>query len=319
MKNAFIRLCKVAALCGLLILLAVGSAGDLAAQGGAKAFETPQKAIAALIEAAKKKDADELVNVLGPATREWIISGDKVRDEEVRASFVAAYDAWHMLQIENDASATLYVGEDDFPFPLPMVKSAAGWLFDPEQGREEILARRIGENELNTIQVLLAIVDAQRDYASVDRNDDGLREYAARFGSSEGKHDGLYWPSREGEAESPLGPLVVVASAEGYTPGAMGAGNGETNAYHGYRFKLLTKQGADAPGGARDYLVDGKMVGGFAVLAWPVKYGASGIVTFAVNHDGIVYETDLGPQTGAAVRDMDTLNPGQGWTRLEQQ
>lgn len=318
MKDATFRFRAAAALCVMLLLIATGAGGNAAAQGGAKTYETPQKAIADLVDAAKKKDAAALVGVLGPATQEWIISGDPVQDEEARARFVAAYDVRHMLQIENDASATLYVGEDDFPFPFPLVKSGAGWAFDPERGKEEILARRIGENELTTIQVLLAVVDAQKDYASVDRDGDGLREYASRFGSSEGKHDGLYWPSKDGEALSPLGPLVVVAASEGYAPKATGPDSDETNAFHGYRFKLLTRQGADATGGAHDYMVNGKMIGGFAVLAWPAKYGASGIMTFAVNHDGQIYETDLGPDTQSAAKQIDTFNPGPDWSRVEQ-
>lgn len=300
----------------LTAVLALGQARDLAAQDGLRPFDTPDKAVAALMDAAKKKDADALLTVLGPAAKEWIISGDKVQDEQARSDFVAAYDEKHAILIENDAYATLMVGDDDFPFPIPIVKTATGWAFDPEQGREEILARRIGANELNTIQALLAIADAQRDYASVDRDGDGLLEYAGKFRSSEGKQDGLYWPVAEDEPLSPLGLLVVEATAEGYAPKATSAGGDATNAYHGYRFKLLTSQGPDAPGGAHDYVVDGKMVGGFAVLAWPARYGASGIMTFAVNHDGAVYETDLGPETGPEAGALEAFNPGAGWNTV---
>lgn len=301
----------------LTAVLALGQARALAAQDGPMAFDTPDKAVAALIDAAKKMDKNALLTVLGPATKEWIISGDTVQDEQARSSFVAAYDEKHVLRIENDTKATLLVGDDEYPFPIPMAKTDKGWAFDPEQGKEEILARRIGENELTTIQVLLAISDAQREYASVDRDDNGLLEYAAKFRSSEGSHDGLYWPTAENEPLSPLGPLVVRATAEGYAPGATRAGGDGTSAFHGYRFKLLTKQGPDAHGGAHDYMVDGKMIGGFAVLAWPAKYGASGIMAFTVSHDGQVYETDLGPETEARVKTIDVFNPDQDWTRVD--
>lgn len=301
----------------LTAVLALGQARDLAAQDRPRAFDTPDKAVAALMDAAKKKDANALLTVLGPATKEWIISGDKVQDEQARSNFVAAYDEKHVLRIENDTKAILLVGDDEYPFPIPMAKGDKGWAFDPEQGREEILARRIGENELTTIQVLLAISDAQHEYASVDRDDNGLLEYAAKFRSSEGSHDGLYWPAAGDEPLSPLGPLVVAATAEGYAPGAASVGGGETRAFHGYRFKLLTKQGPDASGGAHDYMIDGNMIGGFAALAWPAKYGASGIMTFMVSHEGSVYETDLGPETEAGVAAIDAFNPDRDWTRVD--
>lgn len=298
----------------LIAILAIAPTQALAQQR-TKAFSSPEKAVSALIEAAKKNDVTALLAVLGPATREWIISGDKVQDEQARAKFVAAYDQQHAIEMDGDDKAILVVGDDGFPFPFPIVRQKAGWAFDPELGREELLDRRIGENELNTIQVLLAVVDAQRDYASVDRDGDGLLEYAARFKSSQGKQDGLYWPTGENEPLSPLGPLVAEATSEGYKPQASDQEGDETSAYHGYHFKLLTRQGADAAGGAHDYVVAGNMIGGFAVLAYPAKYGASGIMTFAVSHDGTVYETDLGPETEAAVKAIDEFNPGSDWEK----
>lgn len=304
----------------LAALATAAAVGLLAAQAafaqGARVFATPEEASAALAEAAKNKDANAILGVLGPSTREWIVSGDTVQDEEARSRFVSAYDKKHVLIRDGDAKAVLEVGDDGYPFPFPLVKVAAGWAFDPELGKEELLNRRIGENELNAIQVLLAIVDAQLEYASADRDGDGLLEYAARFASKPGAYDGLYWPSAEGEPQSPLGELVLRATAEGYKPQAGGADKDQTSAYHGYRFKLLLRQGPEAPGGAHDYAVDGNMVGGFAVLAWPAKYGASGIMTFAVSHEGTVYETDLGPQTDKQVQAIAAFSPDDSWVKV---
>ena len=282
-----------------------------------KTFASPDQAVTALIDAVRDRNLDALLAVLGSATKEWLISGDKVQDKAARDRFLAAYDAKHGLAKDGDAKAVLLIGADDYPFAIPLVKGEKGWAFDPEQGREEILDRRIGENELNTIQTLLAISDAQREYADEDRNGNGMREYATKFRSSDGERDGLYWPTEEGEPLSPLGPLVIEATAEGYTPSTSGGDGDATNAYHGYRFKLLKKQGADAPGGAHDYMVGDQMIGGFAVLAYPAKYGASGIMTFVVSHDGVVYEIDLGPETEAEAKAIDSFNPDSDWKKSE--
>lgn len=280
-----------------------------------KAFETPEAAAAALVEAARKKDAEGVVAVLGPATREWIISGDAVQDEQGRANFIAAYDKRHAIEKKGD-TAILVIGEDGFPFALPIVKNAKGWAFDPAKGKEELLDRRIGENELTTIQVMLAIADAQQDYAAGDPDGDGLREYAGRFASSEGKKDGLFWPTAEGEPQSPLGPLVAEAAREGYKP-SPDAKADETGAYHGYRFRILTAQGKNAPGGAYDYEAGGKLIGGFAILAYPARYGASGIMSFMTSHDGKVYEGDLGPDTEQEAHAIKEFDPGEGWQVVE--
>ncbi|MDA7949291.1 MAG: DUF2950 domain-containing protein [Hyphomicrobiaceae bacterium] len=305
----------------ILALLSLGivSLPNTAAADAPKSFSSPDKAVAALVDAVRNKNLDALLSVLGPSTREWLISGDKVQDQAARARFIAAYDAKHGIAREGDAKAVLVIGDDDYPFAIPLVKGEKGWAFDPEQGREEILDRRIGENELNTIQTLRAIADAQREYAGEDRNGNGLLEYAAKFRSAEGKRDGLYWPTDDGEPLSPLGPLVIEATAEGYAPRTSGTGDGGTNAFHGYRFKLLKKQGAEANGGAHDYVVDGKMIGGFAVLAYPAKYGASGIMTFVINHDGVVFETDLGPETELKAKEIDRFNPDKNWKKSETQ
>jgi hypothetical protein len=286
-------------------------------QPAGQSFESPDAAAAALIEAARKKDRKQVLGILGPSAEEWITSGDPLQDAQARDRFIAAYDKKHAIEMESGDKAVLAVGEDGFPFPLPIVKGAAGWAFDPEQGKEEILDRRIGQNELNTIQVLLAITDAQLEYASVDWDGDGLRAYAPQFRSSAGKKDGLHWPTGEGEPPSPLGPLVAEAAREGYGTERRPSQGDETAPYHGYRFKLLKRQGADAPGGAYNYVVDGDMVGGFAVIAFPTKYGASGVMTFMVSHDGTAYETDLGPETEAEAQAIDEFDPGSDWNKVE--
>jgi hypothetical protein len=217
------------------------------------------------------------------------------------------YGKKHAVATEGDSKATLVVGDDDFPFAYPLVKSANGWHFDTEAGNEELAARRIGENELAAINVMLAIVDAQRDYAAADRNKDGVREYARRFASTPGKKDGLYWPTAAGEPQSPLGNLVSKAAGEGY------AKSDKPQPYHGYFFKTLGSQGPNAKGGAQEYVVKGHMIGGFAALAYPAKYGNSGVMTFIVNQDGVVYEKDLGPNTAKVAPTIKRFDPGTGW------
>lgn len=288
------------------------------AQGRApKAFASPQKAVAALMAAAKKKDHTGILAVLGSETKQWITSGDPVQDRLGLERFIAAYDEKNGIEKDGDAKAVLVVGTDTFPFPFPVIKTSKGWAFDPEQGREELLNRRIGRNELNTIQVLLAVVDAQLDYAGVDRDGDGVLEYAAKLKSTKGKQDGLYWPTAAGDPPSPLGPLVAEAVREGYGKKKPGAESAEKPAYHGYHFKLLTRQGADAPGGAQDYIAGGKMIGGFAVLAYPARYRNSGVMSFMVSHEGTVYDADLGPEFAEEAQAIDAFNPGRGWQKVK--
>jgi hypothetical protein len=309
-----IRLLVAAA--GLCLALTTGAA-TAAPQTQQKSFATPQAAAEALFQAAKAKDRAAIVGILGPSVREWILSGDPVQDAERVDRFVAAYAQKSSVKNEGDAKAVLAVGDDDFTFPFPIVKSGDGkngeaWRFDPEAGREEVLNRAIGRNELDTIQTLLAIVDAQRDYAARTRTDNGAPDYAQKLRSSPGKTDGLFWPTKQGEAASPLGPLVADAVREGYKA----KGDGPVP-YHGYYFRILTRQGDKAPGGAVDYVVKGRMIGGFAVLAYPARYGISGVKTFAVGHDGVVYETDLGADTGKAAAKITTFNPDSRWTKVE--
>lgn len=305
-------------LTGMLLAVAVAVAAGLvvrtaagAPAGGPKTFASPDAAAQGLVDALKAHDHNSTIAILGASAKEWLSSGDKVADRAAAGRFVKAYEEKHSLVNEGEAKAILMIGDDDYPFPFPLVKADGGWRFDPEQGREEILNRRIGKNELFTIQTLLAIVDAQRDYASADRNGNGLLEYAQKFASSPGKHDGLYWPAKPGEPESPLGPLVVQAARVGYRRQA-----GKPTAYHGYYYRMLTAQGKDAAGGAYSYVVhDHVMLGGFAVLAYPAKYGGSGIKSFLVSHQGVVFEKDLGPDTEKTVKQITTFNPDQSWEK----
>jgi hypothetical protein len=298
-----------ACLLPLLITILFFATDGHARAAAEKTFSTPEDAAGALVQAVKAHDRSATLAILGNAN-DWISSGDAVADRAMGDRFVAAYEAKHSL-VANGDSATLVVGNDEYPFAFPIVRSGDRWRFDTKAGKEELLARRIGENELDAIKVLEAIVDAQMEYASKDRNGDGVLDYAQKFASSPGKHDGLYWPTKEGESPSPLGPLVARAAGEGYAK----KGSGPT-AYHGYYFRLLKGQGKDASGGALDYVVHGRAIGGFAVIGYPAKYGSSGIMTFLVNQDGKIYQKDLGPQTAARASTIRTYDPGEGWSAV---
>lgn len=274
-----------------------------------QSFKSPEDATATLAAAVKSGDAEAMVKVLGSDAAEIVDSGDSMADADLRQRFLAAYDAKHSLNVEDDKKAVLILGPDDFPFPIPLAHSKSGWEFDTAAGRREILYRRIGRNELDAIQTSLAYVDAQNDYADKDPAGVGRGVYAQRFLSTPGKKDGLYWPS-EGD-ESPLGSLVADATAEGYRPG------GEPQPYHGYYYRILTRQGPNAPGGALDYVVHGKMIGGFGLVAYPAEYGNSGVMTFVVNHAGTVYQKDLGENTAAIVKSMTAFNADQTWKKVE--
>ena len=274
-------------------------------------FKTLEEAVDALVGAAKSGDQKAILAVLGPDGQAIVSSGDPVADNNVRKNFIAAYDAKHAVEMEGDGTQTLIIGNNDWPFPIALVKKSGEWRFDTKAGLDEILRRRIGRNELSAIQVCLAYVQAQNEYASLDPARLGRGVYAQRIVSRPGKKDGLYWPSAEGEAQSPLGDLAAQASEEGYT-----AANGPTP-YHGYYYRILTRQGPSAPGGAYDYLVKGKMMGGFALLAFPAEYGNSGITTFMVNHDGTVFEKDLGPNTAKLARKIESFAPDQTWTKVD--
>jgi hypothetical protein len=290
---------------------AAGTAHKARAQ---KTFATPEDAAKALVEAVRAENVAGLLEVVGPKSKSWLFTGDRFADAAEWKRFLACYDKKNAIAKQGDAKAVLNCGDDDWPFPAPLVKKGDKWAFDADAGREEIANRRVGRNELDTIQTMLAIVDAQREFAAKDADGDGLKHYAARFRSSPGKKDGLYWPVNAGEPQSPLGPVFAQAAREGY--GGQ-ASTGKPAPYNGYYYRILTSQGKDAPGGAYDYLVKGRLFGGFAVVSWPASYGNSGVKTFIVNHDGVVFEKDLGPATAAETGKMKHYNPDKTWTKTQ--
>jgi hypothetical protein len=291
-----------------LLLLAAGFAAAAEPQ---RTYPTPEAAASALVEAIAANDTKALEAILGPGSRKLIQSGDPVADRAARARVVQAHGAASRISRQGDAKASLLVGKDDWPLPIPLVKVGEAWRFDAKQGEEEILNRRIGRNELSAVQAVLAYVDAQREYYLRNPARDRLLHYARRIGSSPGKRDGLYFPTKAGEPPSPLGRLYAGARAAGY---AKGDGS-QPASFHGYHYRILAGQGPHAPGGAFDYRAQGRMIGGFALVAWPAAYGNSGVMTFLVNHEGVVYERDLGPETAASVRKITRFDPDQGWKR----
>jgi len=299
-------------LMGAVLLSLVVSGLCLAQSMEQRSFGSPEEAVQGLLSALQSKDLNALMAILGPESDDIVSSGDPVADDSRRERFVQFYQEKHLLQEESADRVFLNVGKENWPFPIPIVRKDSLWYFDTDEGREEILARRIGRNELSAIQVCLAVVDAQREYASRDRNGDGFREYAQQFRSDPGKRDGLYWEAKEGDEQSPLGPLLAEAQEEGY---AFKQSDSRPSPYHGYYYRMLTAQGEAAPGGAYDYVLKGKMLGGFALAAYPAQYGASGIMTFMVNHDGIVYEKDLGESTEKEAQAMTRFNPDSTWQR----
>ena len=272
-----------------------------------QAFKTPEEAATALVGAAKSGDMKAITTVLGPDGDDIVSSGDEVADAATRAKFVTAYDAKHTIAMEGDSKAIMVIGPDDFPLPIPIIRKDGQWRFDTAAGREEILFRRIGENELDAIQSVLAYVDAQDEYAEKDRTGAGINTYAQRIISQPEKKDGLYWPTSQGEDPSPLGELIAEATKQGYRVG------GGRTPFHGYYFKILTRQGPAAPGGEADYVVNGKMIGGFALVAYPAEYRNSGVMTFIVNHAGSVFQKDLGPNTAQLAERMTSFNPDKSW------
>ncbi|HEV8503147.1 MAG TPA: DUF2950 domain-containing protein [Casimicrobiaceae bacterium] len=289
-------------------VLCVSAAG--AAAPAQKSFATPEDAVNALVQAAQAHDRSATLAVLGDAG-EWISSGDAVADKAKVDGFLADYAAKHAVARDGD-KATLTIGSDDFPFAFPLVKRGDQWRFDTASGKEELLARRIGANELSAMKVLQAIVDAEQDYAAADPPGDGLPAYAQRFMSRPGKRDGLYWPTKEGEPQSPLGVLVTQAAGEGYKQG-----DKAPTPYHGYFYRMLKGQGKNAESGAFDYVVHGRGIAGFAVIAYPARYANSGIMTFIVNQSGKVYQADLGPGTKTKAEAMQRFDPGKGWSVVE--
>ena len=293
----------------LLCAVVFGAVAAATAATAQEAFKTPSAAATALIEAARGNEEKRLRAILGIVGRDSLHSGDDVTDAADRKRFLEAYDNRHSIN-EQGEKATLLVGPDDFPFPIPIVRRGEGWTFDGMSGRYEILARRIGRNELAAIQASLAVFDAQQEYAAKDHTGQGRGVYAQRIVSRPGAKDGLYWESAAGEAQSPLGGLAAEAAAEGYRAGEA------RRPFHGYYYKILKRQGGLAPGGAIDYVAGGKMIGGFALLAYPAEYGRSGVKSFMLNHAGVVYQKDLGPNTGRIAGRMQSFNLGKGWEKV---
>jgi hypothetical protein len=295
---AAIRLAGLAGALALCLSLAP------AASAQQKSFATAEAAMNAFGDALATSDEDAMKTVLGADFRSFIppIGAD------ARYRFLAAWAKAHAVKAESEGKAYVAVGNDGWTMPIPLVKTEQGWHFDTRAGAEEMRIRRIGRNELAVIQVMLAIYDAQMEYAQIDRDGDGVRAYAAKFDSSPGKKDGLYWPAKAGEAMSPLGPAYAAASAA-RREGEIG--------YYGYHYKLLGAQGKSAPGGSYDYTVRGKKIGGFAAVAWPVRYGDTGVMTFMVSHDGVVYQKDLGPNTAARAGAIARFDPDSTWTKVD--
>jgi len=301
---------RIISLLGKLSVAAfiVASASVASAQ---QPFKSPEDAAAALASAVKDNWPKGVLAVLGAEGADIVSSGDQVADEAMRQKFLAAWDAKHQLTREGDDKAVMVIGNEDFPFPIQLTRKGAAWQFDTAAGRLEILYRRIGRNELNAIQACLAYVDAQNEYADKNRAGAGGAAYAQRIVSRPGKKDGLYWPAAQGEQESPLGELVAKASTEGY------AVDGDRVPFHGYYYKILTRQGPMAAGGEVDYVVRGKMIGGFALVAYPAEYGNSGVMTFVVNYAGTIFQKDLGERTAKIAERMTSFNPDQTWKKVE--
>jgi len=303
---------KMPVLYGIIITMVIMVLGwSVLAASEPKVFATGEDAVNSFIRAVKENNNEELLAIFGSDANELISSGDEVADRQRREMFLQAYDEQHKLDVEGD-KLVLVVGKNDWPFPIPLVKQEGQWVFDTAAGKEEILNRRIGRNELDTVQVMLAIVDAQREYAMKSHDSNGLLVYARKFKSDPGKKNGLYWETKGGEESSPLGAFVAQAKREGY---GKAQSPEEPQPYHGYFYRILTAQGTNAPGGAFDYIVNGKMIGGFAVVAYPAEYGNSGVMTFIVNHDGVVYQKDLGENTEKESQAMKLFDPDKTWAK----
>jgi hypothetical protein len=299
------------ALAAVVILLAVCFAGhSMAQQPGQKTFSSPEEASDALVTAARSSDEKAMLDILGPDGKQIVSSGDETEDTQSRANFVERYQEMHRLVKEPDGTTTLYIGAENWPTPIPLLDKDNSWYFDTEAGKKEILYRRIGRNEISTIRVCEELTAAQKEYYSTHNN-----EYAQKIFSDEGQHNGLYWKAPNGESPSPVGPLVASAVPTGY---AKSQDAGPTP-FRGYYYLILTRQGKNGPGGAKSYIVNGKMTQGFAFVAYPAEYRSSGVMTFIVNQDGIVYEKDLGKKTEVLAKAMKEYNPNSSWQKGEDQ
>ena len=284
---------------------------SMAQQAGQKTFPTAQAAGQALADAAKSNDEGAMLQVLGPDGKDIISSGDDVEDAQNRSDFVMRYQEMHRLMKEPNGTTTLYVGSHNWPLPIPLVDKNGMWYFDSATAKMEILYRRVGRNEISTIRTSLELVAAEKEYAASHNG-----EYAQKIFSDPGQQNGLYWKADNGQPQSPIGPLVAAAVAEGYTSKKEGAA---ATPYRGYLYRVLTAQGPHAPGGAKDYIVDGKMTGGFAFVAIPAAYRSSGVMTFVICQNGVVFRKDLGPNTGKIAEAMKSLDPNPSWKQDEDQ
>jgi hypothetical protein len=296
------------------VATALSAPGAATAKAQPKTFASPEEAAKALVDALKTGDKAEMSVLFGPGSEALISSGDDVEDKATRERFLKNYEEKNSFEKKGDDEVLLQVGKDDWPFPIPIRRRGSAWAFDTKAGKEEFLNRRIGRNELNTIDVLEAYVDAQREYAKKDWDGDGVYPYAQKIASTPGKKDGLFWEAKEGEEASPFGPLSARAAQEGYTRKTK---SGKPSPYYGYYFKILKAQGKHAPGGAYDYVVKGNMIFGFGLVAYPAKYGSSGIMTFIVNQEGVVYQKDLGKGTAKAAGSMKRYDPDPTWKKVE--
>jgi hypothetical protein len=292
----------------IAIALACAQASGAPA-AGPESFANPDQAVDALLAASRGNDADGLQKIFGAAGRDLVSSGDEIADRDARARFVTHMAEGRKIRRDSADRATFVVGAEEWPFPIPLVRQGGVWHFDVVAGEQEILNRRIGRNEFDAIDICRNYVREQREYAADLQLENRPAEYAQKFVSSPGQHDGLYWPAAPGEKESPIGPQMARARAEGYG----GRQKGAREPYHGYYYNILKSQGASAPGGAHDYIVGGRMTGGFALIAFPAKYGNSGVMTFIVNQDGILFQKDLGPETAAIAAAITTFDPDRSW------
>jgi hypothetical protein len=293
----------------LLAFAALGLAPNAfgAAPAGPKTFDTSKQAADALVAGAEKQDVPALLAIFGPDGAALVNSGDEVQDRNDRAAFAEL--AKEKLELATDPKdkkrVALVVGKEDWTFPVPLVQKNGKWSFATKTGLREIVDRRVGSNELDAIEICHGYVEAQKEYASEDRDGNGIREYAQRVISTEGKRDGLFWKNSDGTPGGPIGDKVAAAIAQGYKD--------RTKPYHGYHFRVLKRQGPAAPGGAIDYVIDGKMIGGFALVAWPAAYRVSGVKTFMVSYGDVVYEKDLGQDTAKVASRIESFNPDKTW------
>jgi hypothetical protein len=311
-KDGTVWLTIPASVIAVAMLLIGSFSASLAAGTPQKSFPSPEAAVSSLVAAVKADDIKEIRIILGPGSEALISSGDDVSDRAGREKFLKAYDQLNKLEQASADKMVLHIGTDDWPMPIPIVKKGSTWLFDIDKGKKEILNRRIGRNELHVIDVLDAYVDAQHEYASKDCGDSGKVEFAQKFISAEGKHDGLYWEAKEGEKDSPLGPLIAQASREGYGKEI------SLSPFHGYYFKILKGQGKHAEGGQYNYVVKEKMILGFALVAYPAEYGNSGVMTFMVNQEGTLYQKNLGKDTKRKAEAMKVFDPDKTWQRVKE-